>query len=115
MWNALRVFCVALGLVSQYVPAAICATVVLLMACALVNLHLEILPFHSPVENMVRGGIYACVAWTALARLVQGPIHRRPPWRFAPRLPGPLHHTILQAMISYRGCLFRLTMHRLLR
>jgi hypothetical protein len=71
VWNALRVFCVALGLVSQYVPAAICATVVLLMACGLVNLHLEILPFHSPVENMVRGGIYACVAWTALARHVQ--------------------------------------------
>eukprot|EP00291_Cryptomonas_curvata_P028560 CAMPEP_0172209152 /NCGR_PEP_ID=MMETSP1050-20130122/34929_1 /TAXON_ID=233186 /ORGANISM="Cryptomonas curvata, Strain CCAP979/52" /LENGTH=1033 /DNA_ID=CAMNT_0012888943 /DNA_START=216 /DNA_END=3314 /DNA_ORIENTATION=+ len=70
VWNALRVFCVALGLVSQYVPAAICATVVLLMACALVNLHLEILPFHSPVENMVRGGIYACVAWIALASII---------------------------------------------
>jgi hypothetical protein len=76
---------VALGLVSQYVPAAICATIVLLMACGLVNLHLEILPFHSPVENMVRGGIYSCIAWTALARHVHHQDRRSPPRRLTPR------------------------------
>ena len=68
MWNGLRIFCVVLGLVSQYVPASICAAIVVVLAGALTNLHIETLPFNNPLENSVRGGIYAAVGWTAFAR-----------------------------------------------
>ena len=72
-WNAMRIACVVLGLVSQYVPASICAAIVFILACALANAHLETLPFHRSLENRVRGGVYFSVAWAAFSRHVLCP------------------------------------------
>ncbi len=68
LWNLLRVVCVVLGLVSRYIPAVICATVIFVIAAFLIHVHFEIFPFHSHFENSLRGGIYVSVAWTAFAR-----------------------------------------------
>ena len=70
VWNGLRVFCVVMGLISHSITPTLGAAVVMLLSGALVNMHLEVLPFHCTRENVVRGGIYTAVCWTAFARSV---------------------------------------------
>jgi len=70
VWTIVRVLCVVLGLLTTYLPSTICAAIVLLFAGGLMQYHLDMLPYHDLTENIVRGGVYTSVAWSALTSVL---------------------------------------------
>mmetsp|Transcript_17439 Transcript_17439/g.48149 ORF Transcript_17439/g.48149 Transcript_17439/m.48149 type:complete len:1292 (-) Transcript_17439:986-4861(-) len=70
LWTVVRSLCIIFGLLTFYFQAAICAAVVFVLAAGLMHYHMSVMPFHSLVENIVRGGVYTSVAWSALTSIL---------------------------------------------